>query len=105
MAETKIIKLPDGEAFIEVGLDYVRIGAGTETFLVLDKKSMNAGAGSMNWQMSPDQMTYYGMLTHVNPIAGMFPIGPKYMISPGPLLAFANMFAMNALIGGAVGML
>lgn len=105
MAEAKIIKLPDGDAFIEVGLDYVRIGAGTETFLVLDKKSMNAGASSVNWQISPEQMTYYGMLTHANPIVGMFPIGPKYSISPGPLLAFANMFAVNALIGGAVGML
>ncbi len=35
MSATKIIKVNGGEAFIEIGEDYIRIGVGDKTFLKL----------------------------------------------------------------------
>ena len=52
MAQAKIIKIPNGEAFIEIGYDYVRIGTGDGSFFILDKNSINAGANTFNYQLS-----------------------------------------------------
>ena len=104
MSQVKQIKIPGGEAFIEIGKDYIRLGTGSETFLLLDKKNLSAGASSINWQCSPSQMTYYGIMNNVNPILGMIPIAPKYTFTPAPLLALANIAITNSIISSAVGM-
>lgn len=100
----KIFKLAgDSEACIEIGKDFVRIKAGDGSFFIINKSSINAGSAKMNWQMSPEQITYHGLLNQVNPIMGMFPIAPKYLITAGPIIALANAFRANALIASAVG--
>jgi len=81
MAEaTKIIKVPGGDAFIEVGESYVRFGVGSETSFVLDRSSMTADADSFNMQMSPNKITYQGILKNTEVIPGLLPIGPKYLL-------------------------
>lgn len=100
----KIFKLSgESEACIEIGKDFVRIKAGDGSFIIINKSSINAGSTNMNWQMSPEQITYHGLLNQINPIAGMFPISPKYFITPGPIIALANAFKTNAMIANAVG--
>lgn len=101
MSAVKIIKIPGGEAYIEIGEDYIRIGAGKDSYIVLDKASMNAGAKNVNWQMSPEKMTYFGLLSHQSPLAGFSPISPKYSLSDQPLSAFSNLFANAATISAA----
>lgn len=98
MSAVKILKIPGGEAYIEIGEDYIRIGAGDNSYIVLDKSSMNAGAKNVNWQMAPEAMTYYGLLANIPALPGFYPIGPKYTLSDQPLSAFANLFANAATI-------
>ena len=110
MAEAKIIKLPEGEAFIEIGTDYVRIGAGSETFLILDKNALNAGAQTVNWQISPSQMTYQGFLTNMNPLMGLIPQAlnygsSTYSFSGAPVASLMNILVTNALVSSAVGII
>jgi len=102
----KIFKLAgDSEACIEIGKDFVRIKAGDGSFIIINKSSINAGSSNMNWQMSPEQITYHGLLNQANPIMGMFPISPKYLLTAGPIIALANAFRTNVLIGSAVGII
>jgi hypothetical protein len=102
----KIFKLAgDSEACIEIGKDFVRIKAGDGSFIIINKSSINAGTSNMNWQMSPEQITYHGLLNQANPIMGMFPISPKYLLTAGPIIALANAFRTNVLIGSAVGII
>lgn len=103
MSQAKILKVAGGEAFIEIGTDYVRIGSGPNSFLMLDKKAISGGASSVNWQVSPDQMTYYGFLTHCDPISGFLPFAPKYSFSPVPILALVNLAITSASLAGSVG--
>ncbi|NDB81154.1 MAG: hypothetical protein EB127_00170 [Alphaproteobacteria bacterium] len=103
MSQAKLVKVPGGEAFIEVGTDYVRIGSGSNTFFMLDKKSISGGANSVNWQLSPDQMTYHGFLTHIDPISGFVPFAPKYSFTGTPVLGMVNLAITSAMIAGAVG--
>ena len=92
---TKILKVNGGDAFIEIGETYIRIGVGPNTSFTLDKSSMTADTDQFNMQMSPEDVTYQGILTNVPTIAGLFPIGPKYSIS---------LNAVGALIAAARGM-
>lgn len=103
MSQAKIIKIPGGDAFIEIGLDYIRIGTGDNNFILLDKSAINASASSVNWQLSPDKMTYYGLLTHINPVLGALPISPKYTISTTPISALVGVASRAASISSAVG--
>jgi hypothetical protein len=103
MSQAKIIKIPGGDAFIEIGLDYIRIGTGDNNFILLDKSAINASANTVNWQLSPEKMTYYGLLTHVNPILGALPISPKYSISTAPISALVGVATRAASISSAVG--
>jgi hypothetical protein len=103
MSQAKILKVPGGDAFIEVGTDYVRIGSGSNSFLMLDKKTISGGANTVDWQVSPDQMTYYGFLTHIDPISGFVPFAPKYSFTATPVLAMVNLAITSALVAGAVG--
>ena len=101
MSAAKIIKIPDGDAYIEIGKDYVRIGAGTDNFIILDKAAINASAQTVNFQMSPDKMTFHGLLTHMTPIAGALPFTPSYFFSETIINAFANVAINSAIIAGA----
>lgn len=103
MSQAKILKIPGGDAFIEVGSDYVRIGSGANSFLMVDKKTISGGASSVNWQVSPDQMTYHGFLTHIDPVSGFIPFAPKYSFTATPILGMVNLAITSALIAGAVG--
>lgn len=103
MAQAKIIKIPNGEAFIEIGYDYVRIGTGDGSFFVLDKNSINAGADTFNYQLSPEKVTYHGFLSNIDPIMGFSPIGPKYSISTEPINALVNVLVNSLSIASAVG--
>lgn len=78
---TKVLKVNGGEAFIEIGETYVRIGVGPNTSFTLDKSSMTADTDQFNMQMSPNKVAYQGILTNVPVIAGLFPLGPKYGLS------------------------
>lgn len=92
---TKVLKVNGGEAFIEIGETYVRIGVGSETSFTLDKASMTADANTFNMQMSPQNVTYQGILTNIPTIAGMYPVGPKYSMNIG---------AIQAILAAARGM-
>lgn len=90
---TKVLKVNGGDAFIEIGEDYIRIGVGANTSFTLDKASMTADADQFNMQMSPDKVSYYGVLSQISTIPGLLPIGPKYLFNPkivGPLIAAAR---------------
>jgi hypothetical protein len=104
MSQAKIIKIPGGDAFLEIGKDYIRMGTGDDVFIMLDKKSMSAGAKSVDWQLSPDSMTYYGVMSPMTPAAGMVPFVPPYMISPVPFVAIGNALITSAVISSAMGM-
>ncbi len=54
----KVIKVNGGEAFIEIGESYIRIGVGANTSFVLDKSSMTADADQFNMQMSPKDLVF-----------------------------------------------
>lgn len=103
MAQAKQIKIPGGSAFIEVGQDYVRIGTAGKTFMMVDENSISAGANSVNWQISPNQMTYYGFLTNADPITGFLPISPKYSMSEMPIMAILNMAVTAGLANRVIG--
>ena len=103
MSQAKIIKIPGGDAFIEIGMDYIRIGTGDNNFILLDKTAINASADSVNWQLSPDKMTYYGLLTHIDPVLGSLPFGPKYSLSLTPINALIAVATRAASISSAVG--
>jgi hypothetical protein len=103
MSQAKIIKIPGGDAFIEIGMDYIRIGTGDNNFILLDKTAINASAESVNWQLSPDKMTYYGLLTHIDPVLGALPFGPKYTLSLTPINALIAVGMRAASISSAVG--
>ena len=103
MAQAKIIKIPNGDAFIEIGHDYVRIGTGDGSFFLLDKHSINAGADSFNYQLSPEKVTYHGFLNNISPIAGLSPVSPKYSFSTEPINALVNVLINSASIASAVG--
>lgn len=105
MAQAKIIKIPNGDAFIEIGKDYVRIGAGGETFMSFDKASINAGAKNVNWQLSPDKFSYFGILAPMTPIAGVIPFTPPYFFSDVAINSFVNVAITTAIIAGVVGMI
>jgi len=101
MSAAKIIKIPDGDAYIEIGKDYVRIGAGPDNFIILDKSVINASAQSVNFQMSPDKMTFHGLLSNITPVAGALPFTPTYFFSETIINAFANVAINSAIIAGA----
>ena len=103
MSQAKIIKLPDGEAFIEIGQDYIRIGTSPDNFILIDKTAVNTSAKSVNYQLSPDKVTYYGFLNHINPIAGFAPIGPVYSISEAPITALVNVMVNSLIIASSIG--
>jgi hypothetical protein len=103
MSKAKIIKIPGGEAFLEVGEDYIRLGVGKDSFIVLDKAALSAGATNVNWQLSPDKMTYHGFLTHINPELGFIPLSPHYSISTAPINTLVTLGINAATIASSVG--
>lgn len=105
MAQAKIIKIPNGDAFIEIGKDYVRIGAGDGTFMSFDKASINAGAKNVNWQLSPDKFSYFGILAPITPMAGVIPFTPPYFFSDVAINSFVNVAITTGIIAGVVGMI
>lgn len=92
---TKILKVNGGDAFIEIGETFIRIGVGSSTSFILDKSSMTADTDQFNMQMSPEKVSYQGILTNAPTLAGMFPVSPKYGI---------NMKAIGAILAAARGM-
>lgn len=76
--EEKIIKVPDGKAYIAISKDCIRIGVGGNSFITITENGIDIGGPGMNFQFSPDKQSYMGVLNHIHPIAGLFPIGPKY---------------------------
>jgi hypothetical protein len=105
MSQAKIIKVPNGDAFLEIGEDYIRIGTGPDNFILLDKASINASAKSFNYQMSPDKVTYFGFLSHLSPVQGLFPVpfGPHYSLSTEPVNALLNTAINSIIISSAIG--
>lgn len=99
----KIIKLPDGDAFIEIGESYIRFGVGTKVFMTLDESAISAGADRMNWQMDPTRVTYQGLLSHIGSIGGLSPVGPKYQLNLQIIRSLINTFRSIRNVSSAVG--
>lgn len=100
----KIWKLSDeSEAFIELGEDYIRLGVGDQVSIILDNETMNTQAKGVNWQMDPSKMTYQGILTHIQSLAGLFPVGPKYNLDLEIMGMFAGLTKAITSIKGATG--
>ena len=104
MAAAKIMKVNGGDAFIEVGENYVRIGVGTKVFLTLDQSSISGGGDNLNLQMSPDHVTYQGILANIGVIGGLSPVGPKYNINMKALGALANIMRSLRSLNRSVGL-
>jgi hypothetical protein len=102
MAQVKKIKIPDGDAFIEIGMDYVRIGTGEDTFLILDKKSINASAEAMNYQMMPDKVTYNSIFANPSIFKPTIPFAPIYDFDLTIINGIVNTAINSAIIASAV---
>ena len=100
------IKLPDGEAFIEVGDDFIRMGVGSDVFFVLDKASISSGAKSINYQTSPDNITYLNLLRPQGVFPGIMPVPllPHYMLDFSAIENMARCMSNIALSSAAVGL-
>ena len=103
MQESKIIKIPDGDAFIEIGETYIRMGVGSEVHFTLDEKTINGSAKNLNWEMDPGKITYYHLLRNANTVLGLLPVGPKYVLSVSFLKGLLNLQRSLLSISGAVG--
>jgi hypothetical protein len=100
----KIWKLSDdSEAFIELGDDYIRFGVGDQVSVILDREAMNTQAKSVNWQMDPSKMTYQGILTHIQSLAGLVPVGPKYNLDLDIMGLFTGIGQAVSSVRGATG--
>jgi hypothetical protein len=97
----KIIKVPNGDAFIEIAESYIRFGVGDKTFFILDDKTITAGGDAMNWQMAPNKITYQGFLSNVGPIAGI--VSGTYKLDKTVIQAMVNASLAMASISSAVG--
>ena len=98
----KITKLQGGDAYISVGKDYIRIGNG-ESYILLDGKSIHFGANSVNWEMSPENMTYHGIIRNPNVVEAFIPFYPHYSFSTTPFVGLANTLITSALVSSAIG--
>jgi len=103
MQARKIIKMPDGNAFIEIGENYIRMGVGDQTFFVLDEKSISAGGEQMNYQMSPNKITYQSILANVGPIPGLIPGGKSYKLNTSLVKGLINIARVLSSTRSAVG--
>ena len=102
-APAKVIKTMQGEAFIEVGDSYVRIGVGDQTFLVMDQDTLTVGGKNFNYQMEPGKVTYQGFLAQQGSIPGLFPAMPNYKLNTQVLksliTAMSNMQSISSAVG------
>jgi hypothetical protein len=90
MSSKKIIKLPNGNAFIEIGENSIRIGVGAKVFLTLDENTLTAGGDQFNYQMDPKKIVYQGIISQAGAVQGLFPVGPKYNLNLQFLSALIN---------------
>lgn len=86
----KIFKVNGGDAFIEIGESYIRLGVGTETSLILEKNGISTDANKFNFQMAPNKVTYQGILNNIGMVGGLIPIGPKYSFNLEAIRAILN---------------
>jgi hypothetical protein len=99
----KIIKVPGGEAFLEVGESYIRLGVGDKTFLILDQNTINAGGGNFNYQMDPNKVTYQGFLANQNALPGLLPVMPTYKLNLQVVRSLVNVMSNMSSVSKAVG--
>lgn len=98
----KITKTQNGEAYISVSDNYIRIGNG-DSYILLDGSNIHFGANSVNWQMSPDNMTYHGVIRNPSATEAFIPFFPHYSFSAVPFVALANTLITSSLVSGAIG--
>jgi hypothetical protein len=102
-APAKVIKTIQGEAFIEVGDSYVRIGVGDQTFLVMDQDTLTVGGKNFNYQMEPSKVTYQGFLAQQGSVPGLFPGLPNYKLNlqvvKALVVAMTNMTSVATAVG------
>lgn len=100
---TKLIKVNGGDAFIEIGESFIRMGVGTQVFFTMDEASITGGAQTVNWQLDPSRMTYQSFLSHVGVIGGLSPLGPKYKFNFQAIRALLSTMQSVRTISSAVG--
>lgn len=100
--QRKVIKIPGGDAFIEIAESYIRIGVGDRVYLTLDEKTINGGASNLNWEMDPGSVTYYNVVKQASSLVGMLPATPAYFITKKPMKGMMRVAKSVATVSAAI---